>query len=114
MLAMLAILAILALHAAAQEPLYPAMAQRAVASMRPEKAERVLIRRDPETMAGFEPVLRAAFERAGAQVETIGADVDRFEERLARTDLYVWMPGASALTTLAERKALERWADGLK
>jgi len=107
---MLAMLAMLAMPAA-QEPLYPVMAKRAVIAMRPTAGERVLVRRDPDTMAGFEPVLRAAFERAGAQVETIGRDVERFEERLARTDIYVWMPGASALTTAEERAALERWVD---
>jgi hypothetical protein len=111
-LAISAILAILAMHApVAQEPLYPAMAQRAVMAMRPIAGERVLIRRDPDTMAGFERVLRQAFERAGAHVETVGADVERFEERLAKTDIYVWMPGASALTTLQERATLERWVD---
>ena len=97
---------------AAQEPLYPAMAQRAVVTMKPAAGERVLIRVDPETMPGFQPVLRAAFERAGARVETIdGREVERFEERLDNTDIYVWMPGASALTTPEQRRALERWVD---
>ena len=95
----------------AQEPLYPAMAHRAVTTMRPAPGERVLIRRDPDTMAGFEPVLRAAFERAGARVVTIERNVEDFEERLATTDIYVWMPGASALTTPEQRAALERWVD---
>jgi hypothetical protein len=96
----------------AQEPLYPGLAERAVSTMGPTAGERVLIRADPKTMGGFEPVLRAAFRRAGAQVETIAErDVRRFDERLENTDIYVWMPGASALTSPEQRLALERWVD---
>lgn len=95
-----------------QEPLYPAMAQRAITAMKPSAGERVLIRADRATMPGFEPVLRTAFERAGARVETIGGrDAERFDERLAAADIYVWMPGASALTTPEQRRALRRWVD---
>jgi hypothetical protein len=96
----------------AQEPPYQAMARRAVAAMRPAAGERVLIRANPQRMAAFEPALRAAFERAGARVETVrGAAVERFEERLANTDIYVWMPGGSAITSPDQTAALQRWAD---
>jgi hypothetical protein len=96
----------------AQELPYDAMAKRAVAAMRPAAGERVLIRVDPQTMAGFAPALRGAFERAGARVETIqGREVPDFEKRLAETEIYVWMPGGSAITSPEQSAALRRWVD---
>jgi hypothetical protein len=92
---------------------YEAMATRAVSAMRPAAGERVLLRLDPDTMPAFEPILRAAFERAGARVETIrGRDVADFDKRLEGTDIYVWMPGGSAITTPEQSAALRRWVDG--
>ena len=94
-----------------QDPPYAAMAQRAVAAMKPSAGEQVLIRADPETLPLLQPAVRGAFERAGAKVETIGRDVERFDERLASATIYVWMPGASALTTPEQQLALARWTD---
>ena len=94
-----------------QDPPYAAMAQRAVAAMKPSAGEQVLIRADPETLPLLQPAVRGAFERAGAKVETIGRDVERFDQRLAGATIYVWMPGASALTTPEQQLALARWTD---
>jgi hypothetical protein len=98
--------------AAAQKLPYEDMAKRAVATISPASGERVLIRVDPGTMPEFEPVLRTAFERAGARVQTVrGGDVPDFEKRLADTDVYVWMPGGSAITSQEQSAALRRWVD---
>jgi hypothetical protein len=97
---------------AAQKLPYEAMAKRAVAAISPASGERVLLRVDPGTMPGFEPVLRSAFEGAGARVQTVrGRDVADFEKRLADTDVYVWMPGGSAITSPEQSAALRRWVD---
>jgi hypothetical protein len=59
---------------------YESMAARAVGAMKPVSGERVLIRVDPKTMPDFAPVLRAAFERAGAKVYVAsGAVIDGLE-----------------------------------
>jgi hypothetical protein len=98
--------------AAAQELPYEAMAKRAVATMKPASGERVLIRVDPQTMPAFEPAMRRAFEHAGARVQTIsGREVPDFEKRLADTDIYVWMPGGSAITSPDQSTALRQWVD---
>jgi hypothetical protein len=63
-------------------------------------------------MPSFEPVVRAALERAGARVETVReATLEEFEKRLAAADVYVWLPGASRVTTSEQSAALRRWVD---
>ena len=83
-----------------------------VHALEPVPDERVVLRFDPATFPSLEPAARSALERAGARVETwTGADVDGFERRLDGIDVYVWLPGASAITSAAQRDALRRWVD---
>ena len=89
-----------------------AMAERALHTLAPAAGERILLRVDPATMPEFVPVLRGVLEKAGANVDVIsGATVDRFDERLDDTDIYVWMPGGSAITSRGQSEALKRWLD---
>jgi beta-lactamase class D len=89
-----------------------AMAERALITLEPAAGERILLRVDPGTMPEFPPVLRGVLEKAGAKVDVItGATVDRFDERLGDTDIYVWMPGGSAITSHEQSEALKRWLD---
>ena len=93
-------------------PPYQAMAERALHTLEPAAGERILLRVDPATMPEFGPVLRGVLEKAGATVDVItGATVDRFDERLGDTDIYVWMPGGSAITSREQSEALKRWLD---
>ena len=83
-----------------------------VHALEPVPDERVVLRFDPGTFPSLEPALRSALERAGAQVETwTGQDVDAFARRLEAVDVYVWLPGASAVTTAEQRAALRHWVD---
>jgi len=93
-------------------PPYQAMAERALHTLEPAAGERILLRVDPATMPEFGPVLRGVLEKAGATVDVItGATVDRFDERLGDTDIYVWMPGGSAITSREQSEALKQWLD---
>jgi hypothetical protein len=97
---------------AAQAPPYQSMADRVVHTLRPTPGERVVLRVDPSTMPEFEPVLRIALEKAGAKVDVLtGSAIDRFEDRLEETDIYVWMPGGSRITSRDQTDALKRWLD---
>lgn len=95
---------------------YDRLAARIVASLQVAPGERVLLRFDPETLARLEPVLRKALEAKKATVETLnyGAAPD-LEARLARTDVYIWLPaGPRAATDEAQREILARWLDAGK
>lgn len=97
---------------AAQSLPYDAMAARIAQALKIASGERVLLRLNPDVMPALEPAARAALERAGAKVETLGAGpVTDLDARLARTDVYVWLPGASAVTSAADRQALTKWVD---
>lgn len=90
----------------------PALAERAVQTLKPAAGERILLRVDPGTMPEFGTLLRGVLEKAGARVDVVtGAVVDRFDERLGDTDIYVWMPGGSAITSREQSEALKRWLD---
>jgi hypothetical protein len=95
------------------EPLpYDAMAARVVSALKVAPRERVMLRLNPAVMPELEPAVRRALERAGAAVDTVkGEAVDGFEQRLAQADIYVWLPGASMVTTPEQRFALARWVD---
>jgi hypothetical protein len=98
--------------AVAWQPPFDRLAEHIVHALEPVPDERIVLRADRETMPGLEPAVRRALERGGAVVETWeGADVERFEERLAAADVYVWLPGASRLTSAAQSAALRRWVD---
>jgi hypothetical protein len=91
---------------------YGDMATRIVGALKIAAGERVLLRLNPDVIPAFEPAVRAALEQAGANVETLGAGpVGDFADRLARTDVYVWLPGASTVTSADDRRALTAWVD---
>jgi Thermophilic metalloprotease (M29) len=90
---------------------YTDMAARIVDALKIGKGERVLLRLNPDVMPALESPLRAALERAGAQVETVAGSANDLAARLARADIYVWLPGASAVTSAEDRLALTKWVD---
>jgi hypothetical protein len=90
---------------------YADMAARLAGALKIVSGERVLLRLNPDVMPALEPAVRAALERAGAQVETAAGAVSDLAGRLARTDIYVWLPGASAVTNAEDRQALRTWLD---
>jgi aminopeptidase len=88
------------------------MAEHIVHALEPVPDERIALRFNPSTLPALEPVVRAALARSGARVETWqGPSVDDFERRLAATDVYIWLPGASAITSAEQSAALRRWVD---
>jgi hypothetical protein len=92
---------------------HDALATRIVTALKPEAGERVLLRFDPNTLGALEPVLRAKLEAAGAKVESLryGAAPD-LAERLAKTDVYIWLPSASDADTPPDQRALlAKWLD---
>ena len=92
---------------------YDVMAERIAASGRLSKGERVLLRVHNETMPDLAPVVRKRLERDGAIVEILpyGPAPD-FEERLKRTDVYVWLPAPASATPPDQSAVLARWIDG--
>lgn len=96
----------------AQSLPYEAMAARIVAALQTTPGERILLRVDPGTMAALAPIVRKQLEARGAVVETLpyGPTPD-FEARLARTDVYVWLPAPSTATPADQGLMLQRWID---
>jgi hypothetical protein len=95
-----------------QAPPYDQMAARIAGALKIAAGERVLIRFNPAVMPELEPAAKAALERAGAKVETLGAGpIADLGPRLAQTDIYIWLPGASAVTSADDRAALTKWVD---
>ena len=110
---LLAVLLVLATwRPAAQSLPYEAMAARIVAALQTTPGERILLRLDPGTMAALAPLVRKQLEARGAVVETLpyGPAPD-FEARLARTDVYVWLPAPSTATPADQGLMLQRWID---
>ncbi|AMY08254.1 Thermophilic metalloprotease (M29) [Luteitalea pratensis] len=99
--------------AAAQDLPWETLASRIVSSLEVRKGERVLLRYDPQTYGALEPVVRKQLEAAGAVVESLTyAPAADLAARLARTDVYIWLPaGESANTGPAERALLAKWLD---
>src|SRR5262245_63711447 len=109
--AMLMLASVLLMSQTIESP-YPELAEPIVPALRLSADERVVLRANPEVMPAFEPIVREALRRAGARVDTwSGRDIERFEERLKDTNVYVWLPGASAVTTPEQSAALRRWTD---
>lgn len=109
----LTVLAVLAAPPLAAQSLpYESMAARIVTALQVTRGERVLLRVDPNTMAQLEPLVRKALEARGAVVETLpyGPAPD-FEARLAKTDVYVWLPAPATATPGDQALALQRWID---
>jgi hypothetical protein len=92
---------------------YDRLAARIVQSLKVEKGERVLLRYDPKTLAPLEAPLRARLLARGASVETLNyGPAPDLAERLARTDIYIWLPaGDDAPTDAAQRELLATWLD---
>lgn len=109
----LAALAVLAASPLAAQSLpYESMAARIVTALQVTRGERVLLRVDPNTMGQLAPIVRKALEARGAVVETLeyGPAPD-FEARLAKTDVYVWLPAPATATPADQVLALQRWID---
>ncbi|HTU99103.1 MAG TPA: aminopeptidase [Luteitalea sp.] len=98
---------------AAQELPWEKVATRIVTSLNVANGETVILRYDPKNYAALEPVVRRQLEAKGAKVESLPyAPVADLAERLARTDIYVWLPaGDDANTVPAERALLAKWLD---
>ena len=93
---------------------WPGMARRIVSALQVERGERVMLRFDPQTMRELEPEVARQLRVAGAEVESHPfGPLDRFAERLASTDIYVWLPaGPTAATPADQAAALVQWIDG--
>lgn len=91
---------------------YPALAARIVTALQPSAGERVLLRYNPEALGPLEPELKAQLEAKGAIVESLAyGDAPDLADRLARTDVYVWLPAHGAVASPAERALLATWLD---
>ena len=98
---------------AADEIPYPALASRIVTALKVSKGERVLLRVDPNDLGPLEAEVRKQLEAKGAVVESLkyGPAPD-LADRLARTDIYIWLPaGDDAQTPAEQRKLLAQWLD---
>lgn len=113
-LAVAILLAAAAVTASAQATIpYPALARRIVTALAVERGERVLLRYDPATLAPLTPELTKQLEAKGATVEILpyGPAPD-LAARLAKTDIYVWLPaGDGAETPAPQRALLATWLD---
>ena len=92
---------------------YPKLAARIVSALKVEPGERVLLRFDPDTLGPLEPEVRKALTSAGATVETLNyGPAPDFDARLAKTDIYIWLPaGDNAVTPPEQRETLAKWLD---
>ena len=104
--------ALVVLPLTAQSLPYEAMAARIVAALQVTRGERVLLRVDSNNMAALAPIVQAALQAQGAVVDTLpyGPAPD-LEARLARTDVYVWLPAPASATPVDQARALQRWID---
>ena len=100
--------------ASAQQSIpYPALARRIVTALAVEKNERVLLRYDPSTLGPLQAEVKTQLEAKGARVESLeyGPAAD-LADRLARTDIYIWLPaGEKAETPPDQRALLAKWLD---
>ena len=96
----------------AQSLPYEAMAARIAAALQVTSGERVLLRVDPNNMAALAPLVQKALQARGAVVDILpyGPAPD-FEARLARTDVYVWLPAPATATPSDQALMLQRWID---
>jgi len=91
---------------------YPALATRIVDALQPSQGERVLLRYNPDALGPLEPELKQQLEARGAIVESLPyGDAPDLAERLARTDIYVWLPAHGAEASREERALLAAWLD---
>lgn len=98
--------------AAAFEIPYATLATRIVTSLQPSKGERVLLRYNPNALGPLESEVRRQLEAKGAVVESLQyGEAPDLAERLARTDIYVWLPAHGAATPPEQRALLATWLD---
>ena len=92
---------------------WPDMARRIVTALQVERGERVMLRFDPQTMRELEPEVAKQLRAAGAEVESHPfGPVDDFPRRLAKTDVYVWLPaGPTAVTPAEPVGGAREWLD---
>lgn len=92
---------------------YPKLAAQIVTSLKVERGERVMLRVDPQTLGALELEVRKHLEQAGAKVESVPyGPVPDFAKRLARTDIYIWLPVSDdAMTSPEQRAMLAKWLD---
>lgn len=91
---------------------YPALATRIVDALQPSRGERVLLRYNPDALGPLEAELRTQLEAKGAVVESLQyGDAPDLAERLARTDVFVWLPAHGAETSREQRDLLATWLD---
>jgi hypothetical protein len=111
--AALAVTLVLSATTARAEIPYSALATRIVKALQVEAGERVLLRYDPKTLGALEPEVRKQLEAKGAKVESITyAPAADLAERLARTDIFIWLPaGDDAQAPRPERALLAKWLD---
>lgn len=91
---------------------WPDMARRIVTALQVERGERVMLRFDPGTMPELEPEVSRQLRAAGAEVESHAfGPLDDFPQRLAKADVYVWLPAPAAATPASQAAALVEWLD---
>ena len=102
-----------AVGARAQQIPYPALAKRIVTALAVQKGERVLLRYDAKTLGPLLPEVTRQLEAAGANVASLAyGPAPDLAERLARTDIYIWLPaGEDAVTPADQRAILAKWLD---
>ena len=102
-----------AVGARAQQIPYPALAKRIVTALAVQKGERVLLRYDAKTLGPLLPEVTRQLEATGAVVASLAyGPAPDFAERLARTDIYIWLPaGEDAVTPADQRAILAKWLD---
>lgn len=91
------------------------MAAHIVRALKPARGERAMLRFDTELMPGLLRETRRQMAAAGAVVEVLSyGAAENFEQRLAETDIYVWLPaspGPTGVTPGDQAAALVRWLD---
>ena len=99
--------------AAAQDLPWDTLAARIVSCARGAQGRAGAAALRPADLGALEPVVRKQLEAAGAVVESLTyAPAADLAARLARTDVYIWLPaGESADTGAAERALLAKWLD---
>jgi hypothetical protein len=89
------------------------MAAHIVRALRPERGERTILRHDPKLLPALLAETKRQLEVAGCAVQSLAyGPAEGFGEKLAQTDIYVWLPaGPGAITPADEAAALVRWLD---
>jgi hypothetical protein len=93
---------------------YGEMAGRIVEALQVEEGERVILRTDSGLMPNLATEARQQLEAAGATVDEVPyGPVEDFEERMAETDIYIWLPVRDQATAyLPEQMAVQvKWLD---